>query len=130
MRTARGREKVPASGGALGGAAYRSRTDDLRITRGTRARHSSATCTNSMTDSAGNTDCTGNSWPFVPRPVPRDKQRETAAALGKLRPLAGDVPSSAAGEAGKSFRVAVTLLTAVQSEGPFRSRRRCLASQP
>jgi hypothetical protein len=33
MRTARERKKVPGSGGAAGGAAYRSRTDDLRITR-------------------------------------------------------------------------------------------------
>jgi hypothetical protein len=39
VRTARIRTKVPGSGGISSGAAYRNRTDDLRITRRTRAIH-------------------------------------------------------------------------------------------
>jgi len=34
------------------GAAYRNRTDDLRITRGMRVRRSAATCINSMSNYA------------------------------------------------------------------------------
>ena len=45
MQTTRDRTKVPGSGRVLGGAAYRNRTDDLRITRGTIPNHARASCT-------------------------------------------------------------------------------------
>jgi hypothetical protein len=58
------------------GAAYRNRTDDLRITRGPVACPGGLPCTDSTTDGTGSTDCTGISRPAVPRPVPRLLQSE------------------------------------------------------
>ena len=56
------------------GAAYRNRTDDLRITRGMLPCRTAATCTNSTADSAGSTDSTGISWPLGPRAGPRQER--------------------------------------------------------
>ena len=55
----------------LPGAAYRNRTDDLRITRGLLPRSHSLTCTDSTANRTGSPDCTGISQPPVPRPIPR-----------------------------------------------------------
>ena len=52
-------------------AAYRNRTDDLRITRGMLPRCTAATCTNSTTDSAWSAGSTGNSRLLGPRAGPR-----------------------------------------------------------
>ena len=71
-RTARRRTKVPGRGEVRGGgAAYRNRTDDLRITRGMTPRTHAMTCTETTADRTGSADCTGISRPAVPRPVPR-----------------------------------------------------------
>jgi hypothetical protein len=50
---------MPGEGGFPGGAAYRNRTDDLRITRGQFTRYNSLTCTDGRMDGTGSTDCTG-----------------------------------------------------------------------
>ena len=55
----RKRAKMPGEGGYLGGAAYRNRTDDLRITRGPDPRSHGVTCTDSTADGIGSTDRTG-----------------------------------------------------------------------
>jgi hypothetical protein len=62
----RNETKVPGSGVVLGGAAYRNRTDDLRITRGLLPRSHSVTCTDSTADRTGSADCTGISRLPVP----------------------------------------------------------------
>jgi hypothetical protein len=53
------------------GAAYRNRTDDLRITRDLLPRTDSLTRTDDTADRTWSADCTGISQPAVPRPVPR-----------------------------------------------------------
>ena len=61
------RTKMPGSGGVLGGAAYRNRTDALCITRGTIPSRAGASCT----DSTGNrTDGTHGAG-ITRRPGPR-----------------------------------------------------------
>ena len=65
-RTMQERTKVPGSGRVLGGAAYRNRTDDLRITRGLRLCSHSLTCTDSTANRTGSADCTGISRLPVP----------------------------------------------------------------
>ncbi len=52
-------------------AAYRNRTDDLRITRGPAFGSHGLTCTDDTADRAQSADCTGVWRPLVPRPVPR-----------------------------------------------------------
>jgi hypothetical protein len=78
IRTTRSQAEVLDSGRFTGGAAYRNRTDDLRITRGMRVRFRSATCANSTANYACSADCTGYSWPLVPRPVPAMSARAPA----------------------------------------------------
>jgi len=71
-RTTKQRQtKVPGKSGSLGGAAYRNRTDDLRITRGTIPVRARASCT----DSTGNrTDGTHGAG-IIRRPGPRTGPR-------------------------------------------------------
>ena len=52
-------------------AAYRNRTDDLRITKSLLPCSDSLTCTDDTPDRTQSTGCTGNMQPAVPRPVPR-----------------------------------------------------------
>jgi len=81
-RTAKRRwTKVPGESGFLRGAAYRNRTDDLRITRGMLPRSHSMTCTDSTTNGSDGPDCTGISRHPVPRPVPRLSHRPRLATV-------------------------------------------------
>ena len=80
-RTTRERTKVPGESGFSGGAAYRNRTDDLRITRGPFPRSHSMTCTDSTTNGSDGPDCTGITRHPVPRPVPRLSHRPRLAAV-------------------------------------------------
>jgi hypothetical protein len=62
---------MPVESGYLGGAAYRNRTDDLRITRGLLPARARASCTDGIdhcTDRIRRADTT---WRAVPRTVPR-----------------------------------------------------------
>jgi hypothetical protein len=73
----------------VGGAAYRNRTDDLRITRGMLPRCTTATCTtatciNSTKDTPGSADYTGISRPFGPRTGPRQRRSLATARQGLL----------------------------------------------
>src|SRR6266704_7008396 len=69
-------------------AAYRNRTDDLRITRGKVPRFRSLTCTDSTADRTRGADCTGISQLPVPRPVPRLSHRPQVATVVSSRTLA------------------------------------------
>ena len=75
--TRRRRTTVPGESGCSGGAAYRNRTDDLRITRGLLPRSYYMTCTDSTANGSDDPDCTGISLHPVPRPVPRFSHRAT-----------------------------------------------------
>src|SRR5215472_1208912 len=62
MMTTRRSPEVPGSGRVLGGAAYRNRTDDLRITRSPPNRSGLATCADSTTcvpECSQGTGCSG-----------------------------------------------------------------------
>ena len=65
--------KVPGSGGFSGGAAYRNRTDDLRITRGLLPACARATCTDSTDHRTDGTHDAGIIRHAVPRTVPRPR---------------------------------------------------------
>jgi hypothetical protein len=65
------RTKVPGSGMLSDGAAYRNRTDDLRITRGMLRSLGPATCTDATRKCRHCTQNAGISRYPVPRPVPR-----------------------------------------------------------
>jgi hypothetical protein len=75
-------------------AAYRNRTDDLRITRGKVSRSRSMTCTDSTADRTRSADCTGISRLPVPRPVPRLSHRPQVATVVSSRTLAWAQPGS------------------------------------
>jgi hypothetical protein len=62
----RDRTKVPGESGSLGGAAYRDRTDDLRITSGLLPRSHSMTCTDSAANGTYGPDSTGIPQAVVP----------------------------------------------------------------
>jgi hypothetical protein len=73
-RTAKRRwTKVPGESGFLRGAAYRNRTDDLRITRGPRPGRTSASCTDTTDHRTDGTRRAGTIQGPVPRPVPRPR---------------------------------------------------------
>ena len=87
-RTAkRRRTEMPGESGFSGGAAYRNRTDDLRITRGMLPCIDGMTCTDSTPDSTSSADCTRISRPPVPRPVPRPSRRPSLATQQHQREL-------------------------------------------
>ena len=50
---------MPDRRGVLGGAAYRNRTDDLRITRGTLAACTRSSCTDTAENDIDGTRCNG-----------------------------------------------------------------------
>jgi len=75
----------------VGGAAYRNRTDDLRITRGPLSCTGGMTCTDSTPDGTHSADYTGIPVRPVPRLVPRPSRR----------------PSLPTGNIGASFASAV-----------------------
>jgi hypothetical protein len=75
------RVRDPAPGVSELGAAYRNRTDDLRITRGLLPRSHSMTCTDSTTNGSEGPDCTGISRHPVPRLVPRLSHPPRLAAV-------------------------------------------------
>ena len=70
------------------GAAYRNRTDDLRVTRGPVPRSRRLTCTDSTADRTGSAGSTGISRLPVPRPVPRLSHRPQVATVVSSRTLA------------------------------------------
>ena len=72
----------------LAGAAYRNRTDDLRITRGMLPASARATCTDSTGNRTDSTQGAGIIRRPVPRPVPRPRPLRLAVLLtvpGKAR---------------------------------------------
>jgi hypothetical protein len=74
------------------GAAYRNRTDDLRITRGTRVRHPAGTCTNSPADSAACTDSTEFRGPSFHDPFHAACTRSATARAVNLASRVGRWP--------------------------------------
>jgi hypothetical protein len=90
----------------LTGAAYRNRTDDLRITRGPLSCTDGMTCTDSTPDGTHSADCTGISLRPVPRLVPRPSRRPSLpagnisasfASRGAMPSVRPGVPPSARG---------------------------------
>src|ERR1700761_5358746 len=67
----RRRKKVPGKADVLGGAAYRNRTDDLRITRGLFPGRTRPTCTHSTDYCIDSTRGPGIMQPLGPRTGPR-----------------------------------------------------------
>jgi hypothetical protein len=53
---------MPGNERFSGGAAYRNRTDDLRITRGTLPSRTRSSCTDSMGNGTGGTRRAGIIW--------------------------------------------------------------------
>ena len=71
MTATRRTAEMPGSDGFSGGAAYRNRTDDLRITRGMRPVHGRASCTDGTGNRLNGTHGAG----IIRRPGPRTGPR-------------------------------------------------------